>query len=75
MMYMGVKPLIIFRWIGEGGRNRLENAFPIVDFDEMCEKISVKTGISLEDVITVLDAESEYLASLGIVAVEDHPSE
>ena len=75
MMYMGVKPLIIFHWIGEGGRNCLENAFPIVDFDEMCEKISVKTGISLEDVITVLDAESEYLVSLGIVAVEDHPSE
>ena len=47
----------------------MENNFPIVDFDEMCEKISVKTGISLEDVITVLDAESEYLASLGIVAV------
>ena len=53
----------------------MENNFPSVDFDEMCEKISVKTGISLEDVITVLDAESEYLASLGIVAVEDHPSE
>lgn len=53
----------------------MENNFPIVDFDEMCKKISVKTGISLEDVITVLDAESEYLASLGIVAVEDHPSE
>lgn len=53
----------------------MENNFPIVDFDEMCEKISVKTRISIEDVIAVLDAESDYLASLGIISVEEHPGE
>ena len=53
----------------------LENDFPIVDFDEMCEKISVKTGISIENVITVLDAESDYLASLGLISVEDYPKD
>lgn len=53
----------------------MENNFPIVDFDEMCEKISVNTRISIEDVIAVLDAESDYLASLGIISVEEHPGE
>ena len=53
----------------------MENDFPIVDFDEMCEKISVKTGISIENVITVLDAESDYLASLGLISVEDYPKD
>lgn len=53
----------------------MENNFPIVDFDEMAEKISVGTGISIENVFAVLDAESEYLASLGLISVEEHPSE
>ena len=75
MMCTGVKPLIIFHWIDEGGRSCLESNFPIVDFDEMAEKISVKTGISIENVIAVLDAESDYLASLGLISVEEHPGE
>ena len=53
----------------------MENNVPIVDYDEMCEKISVKTGISLETVIAVLDAESEFLAELGIISVENPTEE
>lgn len=48
----------------------MDNNFPIIDFDEMCEKISVKTGVSIENVISVLDAESEFLASIGLISAE-----
>lgn len=53
----------------------MENNFPIVDFDEMAEKISTETGISIENVIAVLDTESDYLASLGLISIQEHPGE
>ena len=46
----------------------MDNNVPIIDFDEMAEKISVKTGVSIENVISVLDAESEILVSLGLIS-------
>ena len=39
----------------------------VVDFMEMAEEISEKSGVALDVVISVLEGESDYLTKLGII--------
>lgn len=44
----------------------------VVDFNEMAQEISEKSGIDLDVVVKVLEAEADYLTKLGIIeAAED----
>lgn len=43
---------------------------PVVDYDECFEFIEEKTGISRKTIEKVIDAETEYLISLGIITTE-----
>lgn len=43
---------------------------PVVDYEKCFEFISEKTGVDKETVMKVVDAETEYLISIGVIETE-----
>lgn len=49
----------------------MNNDMPIIEYDKTLEYIIAKTGFTSDIVEKVLDAESEYMIELGIIAFEE----
>ncbi len=50
-----------------GNENLKENQEPIYDYEECANMIQDKTGLSMQVIANVLNAEIDYMKSIGII--------
>ena len=53
----------------------MENKEPVyVDYDKCFDYIVNETGIDKEIVIKIIDSETNYLASIGVIEIDQNPT-